>query len=132
MAFAMIHEPQITPLGAGADLTAGKYLIVKAGTVDGTVVVATATSERLIGVLQTNAATSATDGTESVEVCTGGVCLVRAGGTVTRGLAQMFSTGSKVEDAGTNVNTIGIAQQSGVSGDLVSILVTPGGTTGTG
>lgn len=126
MAYATVQISSGAGLGigltAGETITAG--LLLKVATADGTLYKATATSEDLVGVSLSGGAAG-----DSISIgVAGDVVLCLAGDTVTRGTAQMFSTGAKIKDATGNVCVIGTALASGVSGDLIPVLVGPGRT----
>ena len=123
MAYALEQDPKLVTLLAGADLSAAKNLLVIGDSTDGRVVVATATTDVLVGVVYENA--EATAAGTPVRVAVSGIALVKAGGTVTRFTRQMFVTGAKCVDATGNVQTLGVALASGVSGDLIPVLIRP-------
>lgn len=106
------------------------YSLVKFGADDNTVVVAAAATDAIIGVTTSLPAASG----ERVDVILCGVAEVILAGTVTRGgLLTSNASGAAVAaapGAGTNNRVAGIALQSGVTGDVASVLVVPLGTQG--
>lgn len=106
------------------------YSLVKFGADDNTVVVAAAATDAIIGVTTSLAAASG----ERVDVIVCGVAEVVLGGAVTRGgFITSNASGAGVAPApagGTNNRIAGVALQSGVSGDVASVLVVPLGTQG--
>ena len=102
------------------------FLIVKPGTLDGTVTLATAATDLLMG---TSDALAKAVG-ESVDVATGDVHEVRLGGTVTRGQPLTANAAGKAvvaaPAAGANVRIIGFADQSGVADDVIVYIREPG------
>lgn len=104
---------------------ASAFLIAKFGGDDDTLSQATASTEDLVGVFQ-HITTAAG---EEVRVMLSGVSRVALGGTVTRGgLITSDANGKGVAIgavAGTNYNAIGRALASGVSGDIIPVLLMP-------
>jgi endonuclease YncB( thermonuclease family) len=101
--------------------------IVKPGANDYGVAVAAAAADKLIGV--TMPLISVVSG-DTVEIMHDGICDLQLGGTVTRG-DQLTSDASgqgitATASAGSNVRVIGIAIVSGVSGDIIPVLLSPG------
>jgi hypothetical protein len=92
---------------------------------DLTVVQAAAATDLSIGVSDRLGAASG----ERCDVYREGIVEVDAGGTVTRGKKVTSDADGKVVDAapgaGANVQIIGVAEISGVSGDIVAILLAP-------
>ena len=101
--------------------TIAKGLLLKMGAADNSLVVTTATSEEIISVT-TEAVVS---GDVSKCPLPGDVVMAKAGGTVTRGLRQMFVTGGKCTDVSGAVRTAGIALASAVDGDTFPLLFQP-------
>jgi len=108
------------------ETTVTKYRIVKHGTADAQVVPAAAVSDSLLGVV------AELDGAvgEHVDVVLSGIADVEYGGAVTRG-DPLTSDASGLAvtaapAAGVNNRIIGFANVSGVSGDVGSVLITPG------
>lgn len=99
------------------------YSIVKYGANDYGALQAGAATDKLLGVSTDIAAASG----EPVDVIYEGIATVKLGGTVTRGdwLVSDASGNAIVSAAaaGTNNESIGKALQSGVSGDLIDVLV---------
>jgi hypothetical protein len=109
-----------------ADAAIGKYRIVKFGAADGGVAQAAAATDLLIGVTGRVAPVLG----ERVDVSRSGILEVEYGGAVTRGdLLTSDASGRAIvaaPAAGANVRTIGVAEVSGVLGDIGSLLVVPG------
>ncbi len=99
------------------------FTLAKFGADDDTLSSATASTEELIGVFQ-HATTVAG---QEVRVMLGGISRVKLGGTVTRGgLLTSDASGQAVAIgavAGTNYAVIGRAMASGVSGDIIPVLI---------
>lgn len=98
--------------------------LVVFGANDDTVALATASTGEIIGITQ-HATGAAGD---EVRVMLTGIAELRLGGTVTRGNrltsdanGQGVAIGAV---AGTNYNSIGMALASGVSGDIIPVLIT--------
>ncbi|MEM4409112.1 MAG: DUF2190 family protein, partial [Candidatus Caldarchaeum sp.] len=102
------------------------YTIAKFGSDDSTVAVASASTDTLIGVIQHT--TSAAG--EAVRVMLSGITRLKLGGTVARGaFVTSDSNGMGVTaspGSGVNATVIGIALASGVSGDIIPLLLAPG------
>jgi hypothetical protein len=106
------------------------YTIVKFGAADDTVSPAAAATDLLIGVAN-ELGLSASDQAQgaTLDVIQAGPAEVVLGGTVTRG--QKLTANSSAQAvaaapaAGSNVQVIGIAMKSGVSGDIIPVLVAP-------
>lgn len=98
------------------------FLIVKPGTADGTVTLAAAATDLLIG---TSDGLAKAIG-ESVDVATGDLHEVRLGGTVTRGQPLTANASGKAvvaaPGAGANVRIIGFADASGVAEDVITYI----------
>lgn len=99
------------------------FTIAKFGADDDTLSSATAASEELVGVFQ-HATTAAG---EEVRVMLDGISKVVLGGTVTRGGQLTSDANAKAVAigavAGTNYAVIGRAMASGVSGDIIPVLL---------
>lgn len=104
---------------------AAAFLIAKFGGDDDTLSQATASTEDLVGVFQHITTVAG----EEVRVMLDGISRVVLGGTVTRGgLITSDANGKGVAIgavAGTNYNAIGRALASGVSGDIIPVLLMP-------
>ena len=104
----------------------GPCLIVKFGAADYGVVAAAAATDKLIGV--TRPLLSIASG-ESCDVIHSGIAEIKLGGTVTRGdLVTSDASGQGVTAApaaGTNNRHVGVALVSGVSGDIIPVLIVP-------
>lgn len=101
------------------------YTIVKFGSNDGEVATATASTDLLIGTTG-RVAPAAGDRTDIVRT---GIAEVVYGGTVTRGAKLTADASGRAiaaaPAAGTNAQIIGIAEVSGVVGDVGSMLIAP-------
>ena len=119
----MGNPTQTKSYDAGAAIA--KYRIVKFGASDGAVIQGAAATDLVIGV---NESLDVASG-ERVDVIRAGIAEVEFGGTIARG-AKVVSdaTGKAVAaapSAGSNVQVIGIAEVSGVSGDIARVLISP-------
>ena len=107
-----------------ADGAIGKYCIVKAGSADGYVAQAAAATDLLFGVTSRVTADNAGD---RVDVIRAGIAEVKYGGNVTRGQKLTAdANGNAVAAApaaGSNAQIIGVAEVSGVSGDIGSVFI---------
>ena len=103
---------------AGEDLSADQFKFVKGGTADFRVILVTsATASSPIGVLQDDPATAGLPCTVRVS----GVAKVLAGGTVTRfTTVTLMSTGAVQDKNGSDI-IVGVALESGASGDFVTV-----------
>jgi hypothetical protein len=99
------------------------YRIVKYGTADGTVTLAIAVTDKLCGTAN-NLGATATD--RRVDIIKGGIGEVEFGGNVTRGDWLTTDDQGRAITASTGNRTIGMAEVSGVSGDIGSYLFAPG------
>lgn len=110
-----------------ADGAIAAYRIVKHGDADGDVAQAAASTDKLIGIAGRVPAAAAGD---RIDIVRAGIAEVEFGGTVTRGdPLTSDSVGRAVAAApGTGVNAyiIGIAEVSGVVGDIGSAHISPG------
>ena len=101
----------------------GANLIVKVGAADYGVLVAAAATDKLIGI---STEVSAASG-ERLDVVHSGIADLKLGGTVARGdLLTSDASGQGVTaapSAGTNNRIIAMALISGVSGDVIPVLV---------
>jgi hypothetical protein len=102
----------------------GANLIVKAGANDGEVLPASASTDDLLGISTNIDAASG----EPCDVIHDGIADLKLGGTVTRGkFLTADSAGCGVQAApaaGVNASVIGKALVSGVSGDIIPVLIT--------
>jgi len=119
----MGNPTQTKSYDAGAAIT--KYRIVKFGASDGAVIQGAAATDLVIGV---NESLDVASG-ERADIVRAGIAEVEFGGTIARG-AKVVSdaTGKAVAaapSAGSNVQVIGIAEVSGVSGDIARVLISP-------
>lgn len=108
-----------------AEAAVPAYRIVRPGATDGSVTVAAAATDSLVGV---NEAIDVAIG-ETADVVVVGVAEVQLGGAVTRGgIVTSNATGQAVAAApaaGVNNRALGIALLSGVAGDVVPVLLSP-------
>lgn len=106
------------------------HRIVQFGSTDDFVIQGAAVGNSLIGVCNFVAPTLG----ERVDIIHAGIAEVRLGGSVTRGgLITTDATGQGVAAApaaGVNNSVIGRALMSGVSGDIIKVLVNPGSVQG--
>src|ERR1041385_2745688 len=106
---------------ASADLSAKQFYIMKMSGV-GTVTVCAATTDKPCGVLQDAPASGA-----PANVAFDGVSKVLAGGTITAGDTVGTDGNGKaatyVEGTDTTKYRLGVALQSGVSGDYIAVLL---------
>lgn len=124
----MRNEGLQKTLYAGAAIA--KNRILKFGADELHVVVGAAATDKLIGVADNLGADAAED---RIDVIVSGIALVEYGGNVTCG-DQLTSDGTgkavTAAPAATASNrVIGVAMQSGVSGDIGSVLIYPGSVT---
>jgi len=104
---------------------AAAFTIGKFGADDDTMSLATAATDMLAGVFQ-HATANAGD---EVRVMLEGITKIRLGGTVVRG--QPLTTDASGQAvaaapaAGSNVRVIGLAMASGISGDIITMLISP-------
>jgi hypothetical protein len=103
---------------AGADLSAKQYFIVKQDTVQETVVLASAATDVLVGVLQNKPKSG-----ENAEVClrsAGGTSKIKLGGTVSAGDHLTADSNGKAVATTTGADeVIGRALFDGVDGDVI-------------
>jgi hypothetical protein len=108
-----------------AEAAINPYRIVKFGTTDDFVVQGAAATDALIGVVEGVAPALG----ERCTVVTHGIAEIKLGGTVARGgPVTSDATGQGVAAApaaGNNNRIIGFALASGVSGDIVNVLLAP-------
>ena len=107
---------------AGAAITAQS--IVKLGAADNTVILCTAAPAQPIGISDALGAAAAGD---IVDVIMYGIASLKIAGTITRGGAVM-SNGSGLGIAhvvGATTPIVGIALDSGVTGDVISVQLAP-------
>ncbi len=123
----MRNEGLQKTLIAGGTVT--KNRIVKFDSSDVTAVQASAATDLLIGVSDNLGAASG----QPFDVILSGVALVEYGGNVTRGQALTADSNGKAIAAApaatASARTIGVAMESGVSGDIGSVLLAPGSVT---
>lgn len=121
----MANPTFIKNYNAGADIP--KFTIVKFGGSDGVVVKAAASTDAVIGVTYD---VDAANG-DRADVIHGGIADVKLGGTVARGdyIASDANGNGVVAPAAATSNVIGIALVSGVSGDIIPVLLSLGSVT---
>ena len=104
---------------------AAAFTIGKFGADDDTMSLAVAATDMLVGVFQH--ATS--NGGDEVRIMLDGITKIKLGGTVTRGQPLTSDASGQAiaaaPAAGSNARIIGIALASGVSGDVITMLVSP-------
>lgn len=109
-----------------ADAAITARSIVKAGAADGSVALASAATDLLVGVSEYGC-TAAGD---RLDIVKEGIVWVKAGGTITRGQpVTTDASGQAVAAApatGVNNRIIGFAEKSCVSGDLVEVFLSFG------
>jgi hypothetical protein len=107
-----------------ADAAIAPYRIAKFGTTDGSIAIAAASTDLLIGTVGRVYASVAG---ERVDVYRDGIAEVEYGGTVTRGQKLTADASGRAiaaaPAAGVNAQIIGIAEVSGVVGDIGSVLL---------
>jgi hypothetical protein len=118
---------------AGAAIAS--YTLVKFGADDDSVITAAAVGDSIIGAVQLVAPPGSSAATgDRVDVMVCGIADVTLGGTVTRGgLLTSNASGqatAAAPAAGVNNRTIGVALASGVSGDIIPVLLSPGSVQG--
>lgn len=113
-----------------ADAAIAANTIVKAGSADNKCAQSTAVADKIIGVSDLAAGAAG----DRVDVIMSGIAQIKYGGTIARGdLLTVNASGQAVTAApaaGTNNRIIGVAMESGVSGDLGSVMVQLGTTQG--
>ncbi len=101
------------------------FTLAKFGADDDTLSAGAAATDNVIGVFQHPTTVAG----EEVRVMLSGISRVKLGGTVTRGdLIGSDASGQGVSlapAAGTNNRAVGIALASGVSGDIIPVLIAP-------
>ena len=114
-----------------AEAVIAPYRIAKFGATDSVVAQAAAATDLLIGV---TGKVSATVIGERVDVSRSGIREVEYGGAVARGATLTADASGRAitaaPAAGSNVRTIGVAEVSGVLGDIGSLLIVPGSMQG--
>lgn len=122
MAYEALVGSDIGVLKATADLSAKQYTFVKVDTANNDQLVqATDEADTVVGVVQNTPAAG-----EAVQLRTVGITKVKLGGTVTRGDRLGPKSDGTALSIGTGVGEgAGIALQSGVIGDIISMLLVP-------
>jgi len=108
------------PYTAGATIAARR--IVKFGAADGAVIQAAAATDKLIGI--SSDLGTATGERQDVFMI-GNVAEVDAGGTITRGDSVTSDASGKAVTATTGQVAVGKAEVSAVSGDVMTVIVSP-------
>lgn len=112
------------PYTAGADVT--KRRILKIGAADGAVIMASASTDKLIGV-STDIDSSSGDRCDTFMA--GNIVDVDFGGTIARGGPVTSDASGKAiaaaPSAGVNAYCIGFAEVSGVIGDVGTVIIQP-------
>jgi hypothetical protein len=122
MAYEALIGSDIGVLKATADLSAKQYTFVKGDTANNDQVVSAADeADNVLGVLQNTPAAG-----DAVQLRVVGITKLKLGGTVTR----FDRVGPKADGTGISIGTgvgvaAGIALQSGVIGDIISMLLVP-------
>lgn len=109
-----------------ADAAIGPYRIAKFGAADGNVAQSAAATDLHIGVTSRVTAEAAGD---RVDIVRSGIAEVEYGGGVTRGQKLTADADGKAiaaaPAAGANAQIIGVAEVSGVAGDIGSVFIAP-------
>jgi len=98
------------------------HRIVKYGNADGKVVQSTAAADAHVGV--SGRASAASGG--RVEIARSGIADIEYGGNVTRGVLLTADADGKAVAAADGNRVIGVAEVSGVAGDIGQVLLAPG------
>lgn len=117
-------ESDITaPINYDAEGNCGRFLIAKFGTADKTAKVAAAATDKIIGVFSDIDALDK----EPVDVHRYGVRRVIYGAAVVKGdLLTANATGRAVPTVTANDRYVGVAEISGVNGEIGSVAIAPG------
>ena len=107
---------------ADAGAAVAPYRIVKYGDADGKVVQSAAAGDAHVGV--SSRAPAAAGG--RVEIARAGIADIEFGGNVTRGGLLTADADGKAVTAADDNRVIGIAEVSGVAGDIGQVLLAPG------
>ncbi|MCW5666485.1 MAG: DUF2190 family protein [Piscinibacter sp.] len=124
-----MSAPAVKGMGRSysAEAAIAAYRIVKFGAADGGVLIAAASTDKLVGINGRIAAAAAGD---RIDIERSGIALVEYGGTVAAGdLLTSDASGRAIAaapGAGVNAYVIGQAEVAGVVGDIGSCLVAPG------
>lgn len=105
-----------------AEAAITKYRIVKFGAADEGVLMAAAATDLLVGVSNILGAEAAGD---PCDVIRSGIAKVEYGAAVTRGQLLTANASGQAIPAVTTNQVIGVAELSGVAGDIGSVLVAP-------
>lgn len=104
---------------AGADLSSNRYLPVKLNA-SGEAIVIAADTDQPVGI-QYNAPTAAN---QEASIVSEGIALVKCAGAVTVGTKVEITAAGSIQNVTTGKTVIGIALQTGVANDVVSVLLT--------
>lgn len=122
-----MNPGKIMSFDAGAAISGNRIVKLSA---DATVVQGAAATDALLGVSDQNGAASG----ERIDVTLDGVAEITLGGTVTRGALLTSDANGKgvaaAPSAGVNNRIIGMALVSGVSGDIIDVLLSQGSMQG--
>jgi hypothetical protein len=113
-------EPKIVALKAGAAIAKGKC--VKKGSADTHVAVASAATDKIVGILQT--ATTAAEDVAEVALCGGGAKALLGGTVVMGDLLTSDADGALVATTTATNRVVAMAMQDGVSGDMIAVEMT--------
>ena len=112
--------------GYTATSAIGARRLMKFGATDGTVVIATAAADRVIGI---QSEIDCAIGERASAAMVGCIEELVAGGTIARGdsvVAGAAGAGfAAAPGAGVNVFAIGMAEISGVAGDIITVIIAP-------
>ena len=119
---ATYNNQQVLSLEAGADLSAGQFLLVKAHSVANQVVLA-GNGENAIGVLVEPADAAG----KEVTVAIGGKLRAYAGATTGIGVEVASDAAGKIVPAATTDAILGISTTAGVTGGMIEFVWRPNG-----
>ena len=106
---------------AEADLSAKRYLTVKAGTADGSMILASSAGEVVLGILQDKPADTVVGA-----VCTMGLCVAEAGAAFSYGDPLQTDADGQLITALTGDFVVAWARQAAAAaGDQVTVFVVP-------
>lgn len=116
---ATSNDPILLSLEAGADLSAAQWLLVKVGTTQNQVVLATAGSDAIGVLYEPNSAAG-----RAVAVAVGGIVRAYAGGTVAIGAKVAADSAGKIITAvtGGTVSVLGTATTAGAVGAMIEFI----------
>lgn len=113
---------EVPAICGAASLVGKEHLALTIGASDRTVILASATTDVGLGILTYAGAVG-----EPVRYAVAGECLVKCGGTATRGQRGMVDAtdAGKLLNATSGVQTFGTFLESGADGDLVRFQINP-------